>query len=162
MALHELLPIRHRGSLMRREWESPIESLHDEIEDLFSRFFWPTEIEPYRGERTFVPRVNVSEDDKEVLVTADVPGLDEKDLEVTITKDSLTIKGEKKEETEEKNKNYYRMERSYGSFQRVIPLTAEIDETRAKAKFKNGVLKVTLPKIATAKGTAKKIEVKNE
>jgi HSP20 family protein len=164
MALHELLP-RRRSGLARREWESPIETLHEEMEDLFNRFFWGTEIEP-RIEteigRRFVPSVNVSEDDKEILVTADVPGLEEKDLDVTITRDSLTIKGEKKEENEEKGKNFYRMERNYGSFTRVIPLTSEVDEGKAKAKFKNGVLKITLPKSPKAQTAAKKIEVAGE
>ena len=162
MALHDLLPLRRRSTLARKELESPIEALHEEMEDLFDRFFWGTEIEPSKAERMFVPTVNVSEDDKEILVTADLPGIDEKDLDVTITKDSLTIKGERKEENEEKGKNFYRVERSYGSFQRAIPLTSEVDESKAKAQFKNGVLKITLPKTPKAQTAAKKIQVATE
>jgi HSP20 family protein len=162
MALHELLPVKFGSSLARRERERPIESLHEEMEDLFNRFFFGSEIEPYTGSRTFLPSVNVSEDDKEILITADLPGLDRKDIDVTVTKDSLTIKGEKKEENEEKGKNFYRMERSYGSFQRVLPLTTEIDEDKMKASFKNGVLKVVLPKTARAQTAAKKISVAGE
>jgi HSP20 family protein len=160
MALRELLPVR-RSVPTRREWENPIESLHNEMEELFERFFFGTEIEPYRA-RTFVPTINVSEDEKEILVTADLPGMEQKDLDVTITKESLTIKGEKKEESDEKGKNYYRMERSYGSFLRVIPLTWEVDEGKAKASFKNGVLKITLPKTPKAQAAAKKINVATE
>jgi HSP20 family protein len=166
MTLNEMMPFRHgKGLVRRKEWESPIQALHDEMDDLFNNFFGPTTIEPFgrvRAERVFMPSVNVSEDDKEILVTAEVPGMDEKELDITITKDALSIKGEKKAENEEKGKNYYRMERSYGSFERVIPLAAEVEEGKAKASFKNGVLKVTLPKTAKAQATATKIKVTNE
>jgi HSP20 family protein len=166
MTLNEMMPFRHgKGLVRRREWESPIQALHDEMDDLFNNFFGLTVIEPFgrvRAERVFVPSVNVSEDEKEVLVTAEVPGMDEKELDITITKDALTIKGEKKAENEEKGKNYYRMERSYGSFERVIPLAAEIEEGKAKASFKNGVLKVKLPKTAKAQAAGAKIKVTNE
>jgi HSP20 family protein len=166
MAINEMMPFRHGNGLVRRkEWESPIQALHDEMNDLFDNFFGPTAIVPVgrtKMERVFVPSVNVSEDDKEILVTAEVPGIDEKELDITIGKDALTIKGEKKAENEEKGKNYYRLERSYGSFQRIIPLAAEIEEGKAKANFKNGVLKVTLPKTAKAQATGTKIKVTNE
>jgi HSP20 family protein len=166
MTLNEMMPFRQgKSPARRREWENPIQTLHDEVDDLFDNFFSPAAIVPFgrlRTERVFVPSVNVSEDDKEILVTAEVPGIDEKELDVAITKDALTIKGEKKAENEEKGKNYYRMERSYGAFQRVIPLAAEVEEGKAKASFKNGVLKVTLPKTAKAQATATKIKVTNE
>jgi HSP20 family protein len=156
------LSTKEKGSLARREWESPLESLHEEMENLFDRFFWGTGIEPRRAQRSFIPTVNVSEDEKEILVTADLPGMEQKDVEVTITKDSLTIRGEKKEETEEKDKNFYRMERSYGSFERIIPLSSEIEETKTKATFKNGVLKINLPKTGKSPEAVKKINVVSE
>lgn len=110
----------------------------------------------------FHPKIDVSETDKEVLVTAEIPGATEKDVEVTLTKDSLTIHGEKKVEREEKKKNYYRMERSYGSFRRLIALPCEVDETKVEAVFQNGVLKVTLPKTAEVQKSTRKIEVKTQ
>lgn len=110
----------------------------------------------------FHPKIDVSETDKEVVVTAEIPGANEKDVEVTLTKDSLTIHGEKKVEKEEKKKNYYRMERSYGSFRRMIALPCEVDESKVEAVFQHGVLKVTLPKTAEVQKSTRKIEVKTQ
>ncbi len=108
----------------------------------------------------FHPKIDVSETDKEILVTAEIPGATEKEVEVTISKDNLTIHGEKKVEREEKKKSYYRMERSYGSFRRMIPLPCEVDESKVDAVFQNGVLKVTLPKTADGQKSTRKVEVK--
>ena len=86
--------------------------------------------------------------------------MEEKDIEVTLSGDTLTIKGEKKEEKEDKGKNYYYMERSYGSFNRVIPLGAETDAGKASASFKNGVLNITVPKSQSAKARGTKVPIK--
>jgi HSP20 family protein len=86
--------------------------------------------------------------------------MDEKDIDITLSSDSLTIRGEKKEESEENDKDFFRMECRYGSFHRVIPLSAEVDEAKAQADFKKGVLKITLPKTAKAQQARKKIEIK--
>jgi HSP20 family protein len=88
--------------------------------------------------------------------------MNDKDIDVSLTKDSLTIKGEKKEEKEDKGKNYYRMERSFGSFTRTVPLPAEVDTEKAKADFVKGVLTVTLPKTPKAIKDTKKIPIKAE
>jgi HSP20 family protein len=166
MALNEMMPFRHgKGLVRRREWESPIQALHDEMNDLFDNFFGSAAIEPFvklRASAAFVPSVNVSEDEKEIMVTAELPGMEQKDIELNIANDTLTIQGEKKAENEQKGKNFYRIERSYGSFQRVIPLTAEVEEDKVAATFKNGVLKITLPKTAKAKEKGKKIEVRGQ
>ncbi|RMD60030.1 MAG: Hsp20/alpha crystallin family protein [Nitrospirae bacterium] len=151
---------RGRG-LVRREG-SPFTSLQREINRMFEDFLGGA-LEPFEerfGE--FVPPVDVRETEKEVEISAELPGIDEKDIEVTVGKDSITISGEKKEEKEEKGKGYYRMERSYGSFTRTIPLPCEIDEDKAEAKFKNGVLTITLPKTETAIKETKKIPIKHE
>jgi len=107
------------------------------------------------------PRVNVAETEKEVQITAELPGVEEKDVEVTVDNGALIIKGEKRAEKEEKNKNYHRVERSYGSFQRILLLSREVEEEKAEAAFKNGVLTVKLPKTFAAQQSAKKIPVKN-
>ncbi|PYL87510.1 MAG: Hsp20/alpha crystallin family protein [Verrucomicrobia bacterium] len=108
----------------------------------------------------FAPQVDVTETDKEIKVCAEIPGVDAKDVDVTVEDDMLTIKGEKKYEREENEKGQYRMERSYGSFERSIPLPVEVDDAKAKAEFKNGVLRLTLPKRPGAKSRRKKIPVK--
>ena len=107
-----------------------------------------------------VPRLDVSETEQEVKVTAELPGMDEKDVTVTLEGDVLTLKGEKKAEAEEKGKNFHRVERTYGSFQRVITLPAEVDATKVTAGFKKGVLTVTLAKSPASQ--TRKIEVKPE
>jgi HSP20 family protein len=107
-----------------------------------------------------VPRLDVSETEREIKVTAELPGMDEKDVNVTLEGDVLTLKGEKKAEAEEKGKNFHRVERTYGSFQRVITLPAEVDATKVTAGFKKGVLTVTLAKSPAAQ--TRKIEVKPE
>src|SRR5207249_3623540 len=108
------------------------------------------------------PRVDITDGPKELRVTAELPGMDEKDVEVSITPETLLIKGHKNQESEDKNKNYYRMERSYGGFQRVVSLPLHVDTTKAEATFKKGVLTVALPKTGEAQRDVKKIAVKSE
>jgi HSP20 family protein len=124
----------------------------------FSRGFdaWPL------SERfgTFNPSMNVAETDASVQVTIELPGLDEKDIEVSLTKDSLTIRGEKKEEKAENTKSYSHLERTYGSFSRTIPLPCEVNEDKVNASFKRGILTVTLPKSGQALQETKKIPVR--
>src|SRR6266567_90639 len=97
--------------------------------------------------------------DKEIKVSAEIPGVEPKDIDVSVEDGILTIKGEKKYEREEKEKGQYRMERSYGSFERTIELPAEVDESKAKAEFKKGVLRLTLPKRPGAPSRRKRISV---
>jgi HSP20 family protein len=152
-----------KGLPVRREGYNTFALLRQEMNTLFDNFSRGFEIEPFAGRfGQFSPSVDIKESDKEIKVAAELPGLDDKDIEVSLGKDSLTIKGEKNEEKEDKGKNYYRMERSYGSFTRTIPLPAEIDTDKAKAEFKKGVLTVTLPKTARAIKETKKISVKAE
>lgn len=167
MTMTDLIPWRRRkGNLeVRRDGEDWMGSFHREVDNLIDRFFgdsrtgllgWPEHF----GDGGFMPRVDISENDRAIKVTAELPGMDENDIDITLTRDSLTIKGEKKEEKEEKEKDFYRMERRYGSFSRMIPLSTEVDETKAEADFKKGVLKITLPKTAEAQEARKKIEIK--
>lgn len=134
-----------------------IDSLQDEVNRLFEDFFGPDE--RVLGEVQFTPAVDISENKDAVIVKADLPGMEEKDIDVSIAGDVLTIKGERKEETEDKQEDYYRRERVYGSFTRQIALPKHIKREDVKAKFKNGVLTVTLPKSDDYKEKEVKIEL---
>lgn len=131
---------------------------------IFDKFFEDFGLAPIADDgwslASFTPKVNVAETDKEVKISAELPGMDEKEIDVSISDGFLTLKGEKKEEREEKEKNYYRVERSTGYFHRDIPFPCEVDADKVNAVFKKGVLTVTLPKTQKAKG--RQIEVKPE
>ncbi len=145
--------------------EHPLSMIQRDMNRLFDDFFrdMGTGLWSGPGERLnrFVPSLDVIENDKEFTIKAELPGMDEKDVEVLLTENNLTLKGEKKEEKEDKGKDYYHLERSYGSFQRVIPLPEGLETKKAEAVFEKGVLRITLPKTETAKAKAKKIEIKS-
>lgn len=163
MAVKNLVPSEKKDVPIRKGIYDPFTTFRQEMNRLFSNFLRSFDIEPFETRfGAFSPSINVVEGDKEIKVSAELPGMDEKDIEVSLTKNVLTIKGEKKEEKEDKGKNYYRMERSYGAFSRTIPLPVEIDIDKAKAQFKKGVLTVTLPKSPKAIKETKKIPVKSE
>lgn len=150
--------------------EHPFELLHRRMNDLFEDFFkdfgsegrWPSLERFGLDTGAEVPRFEVSETDDEVRVKAELPGMDEKDIEVTLDENILTIRGEKKEEKEDKKRNVYVSECRYGSFHRSMALPAGIDRDKAKAKFKKGVLTLTLPKTETAGEQRKQIEITSE
>jgi HSP20 family protein len=157
------VPAEKKNIPVRREEYNPFGLLRQEMNTLFDNFSRGFEMDPFMGRfGTFSPSVDVKESDKEIKVSAELPGMEDKDIDVSLTKDSLTIKGEKKEEKEDKGKDFYRMERSYGSFTRTVPLPSEIDTEKVKAEFRKGVLTVTLPKTAKAIKETKKISVKAE
>ena len=106
------------------------------------------------------PSIDIKETDRAIEVEAELPGVDEKDVQVTLEDDVLTIKGEKKAEKEESRKGYYMSERSYGSFVRSFELPTGIEPDKVNATFSKGVLKITLPKPVGAQSKAKKIDVK--
>ena len=169
MTMTSLIPWRRRKNNLsvRREHEVDdwFGNFHHEMNQLMDRFFRGFDLAPAGwtdGFDTgdFMPRVDIRETDKAVKVTAELPGLDEEDIDLILNRDTLTIKGEKKSESEDRDGDCYRMECHYGSFQRVIPLPTEIDEDKVEAKFRKGVLKVTLPKTATAQQARKRIEIK--
>lgn len=154
------------------EW-APFDRLRREIDRLFDELHplgwrWPTarsllnfEMPQLRGDEwVLTPVVDLAEKEKEYEITAELPGLDEKNLEVKVTNNTLTIRGEKKEEKEEKQKDYYLSERRYGSFQRSFGLPEGVDADKIEATFARGVLTVRLPKTAEAQKAEKKIAVK--
>lgn len=157
MTLRDLTPWRQGR---RRAYSSPFNALRDEMNSLFEDFFRNFDLEPFaERSRMFTPLVDVSESEKEITVSAELPGLEEKDIDISITKDALTVKGEKKDEREEKNGGRYHAERFYGAFARTIPLPAEIDRDAVKATYEKGVLTIRLPKTAAIEKESKKVKV---
>ena len=139
----------------------------DEMERMFNEFFGRSWLRPWRFERApelslawegQLPALDVVDRDEEVLVRAEVPGVNKDDLEISVTGDLFTIKGQTKREEKEEKGDYYRCEVSQGAFSRTVTLPAMVDETRAKAQMKDGVLEVTLPKTEKSKKRAIKID----
>lgn len=149
-------------------WQ-PFQALRHEIDQIFDDFgngFWNR---PFRSlarlernvNKSFsAPAVDVAESDKAYEITAELPGLEEKNIDIKLVNGGLTIRGEKKEETEEKKKDHYVSERRYGSFERYFTLPDGVNADKIEATFKNGVLKVVLPKTEEAQKPAKTISVK--
>ena len=127
-------------------------TLRQEMDRLFDRFFEP-KMEELSALAGWAPKVDVSETRDALVVKAETAGVDSKDIQVSLQGDLLTIKGEKRQEKEEKDEHYHRMERSYGSFARSIRLPVAVDAGKVDASFKNGLLTITLPKTPAAKGT---------
>ncbi len=148
----DLVP--YRGSLLGRDIFSR------DIFDRFERLFEDLELPALFEEReVWTPAFDVAENDKEYIVTAELPGIDPKDIEITISNGVLTIKGEKKREEESRGENYYYMERQYGSFQRSFRLPEEVKEEEIDATYRNGVLRLVIPKVH--EGKVKRIEIKH-
>jgi HSP20 family protein len=162
MELKNLIP-RSRSVLVKREEADPFAIMRRRMDHMFEGLLQGFDLQPFESQSgVFNPNIDVVENDKEIRISAELPGMEDKDIEVSINKESLSIKGEKKEEREDKGKGYYRMERSYGSFSRTIPLPIEVETDKIEAKFKKGVLSITLPKTARAVSETKKITVKAE
>jgi HSP20 family protein len=132
--------------------------IHDEIDRLFHEFptpsFWP-----FREVSGRAPVLDLYEKDGDLVVEAELPGIDKDDVKISYTETALTIQGETKQEKEEKKDDYYRSERQYGSFYRTIPLPQGIDFGKAKAEFKNGVLTIKLPKSAKPEDHSRTIPI---
>jgi HSP20 family protein len=142
-----------------RDSDNPFLSLHREVNRLFDDFFrgFDAPLLSRFGGWSGWPNVEVSETDKEVRVTAEVPGLDEKDIEVLLQDGMLTLRGERKSEAQSSDR--YFTERFYGRFERRIPLDVEIEEDKVDASFRNGVLTVTLPKSPRAQSNTRRIPI---
>jgi len=130
------------------------------FDELFNdSLLFPLERTRPAANSAFSPRIEVSETEKEVTVNAELPGLDEKDITVDLDEDTLTIRGEKKGKHEEKGRRWYRSEVTYGAFERVIPLPAHIKGDKSKARFKKGVLTISLPKLEEESNPRRTIKV---
>lgn len=141
---------------------SGLDRFQEEFDHFFDDFFGrPFSILPFQhGAHEFYPKPDVFETDHVLKVTVEIPGMDEKDFEVSINNGILSISGEKSSEHEEKNGQYHCMERSYGSFRRDVLLPSEVDENKVEATFSKGILEVTLPKLTEETRKSRKIVVK--
>lgn len=169
MSVRDLIPWgRNNGnqvpSVFRDSDRDPFLSLHREVnrlfDDAFRGFGFSSSLPALGGTSAFSggwPSVEIADGEKELKVTAEVPGLEEKDIEVLLDDSVLTLKGEKRSETEDKERQF--SERYYGRFERRIPLGYEIEPDKVDARFKNGVLTVTLPKSAKAQTQVKRIAI---
>jgi HSP20 family protein len=157
MNLKSLIPVGRDRALTGSG--SPFMSLQREIDRLFDDFSRGFPTMTGNGATALMPNMDVTETDKEIEITAELPGLEEKDVQVNVADNLLTIRGEKNAEKEQKDKNYRLVERSYGSFERTLELPEGVNTDAIKANISKGVLKVTVPKPAPAQ--AKKIDVKS-
>lgn len=170
---HEMEGQEEMGEMAR-----PLMNLQERINDVFDDFFngfpMPMSMSMGRGGSSmggvgssmmrmgrFQPRMDLSETAEAFKITADVPGMSEKDIDITVSDDALTVHGERSEKREEDDENYYRRERSYGMFHRRLPMPGDIERDKISANFKNGVLTIELPKSEEAKRHWRKIEVKS-
>ncbi len=162
MAIRDLIPWNQSRNLATRRDDEmhPFMTLHREMNRMFDDVFRRFDLAPFRRiaslDRLSWPSIDVDQDDKSIRVTAELPGLEEKDVRVEVTDGVLAISGEKKNETKHDNRLF--SERFYGRFERRIPLDA-IDEDRIDASFKNGVLSVTLPKTDKPRENVKRIAI---
>lgn len=140
---------------------------HQEIDRMFNGFFrgfglpsaFRRELAPMAENGRLKPTLDIAAGDREYTVSVELPGIDEKDIQLELSGDTLMIKGEKKHEKEEKKKNYYRMERSYGSFQRVLNLPEDSEQEGIIAAYKQGILTITIPRKARPSKSVKQIAV---
>lgn len=158
-----LLPFSGRGSALARETDGPFYALQRDVNRVFD--------EMYRGmlgapaasgaasTTAWAPDLDVKETDNEVVVSVDLPGMEEKDVEIALRDDMLTVRGERKAEKTEKNENWQVVERSYGAFYRAVALPFEPDAGKAQATFEKGVLTIRIPKSAEVKATERKIPI---
>ncbi|MBX3075576.1 Hsp20/alpha crystallin family protein [Candidatus Obscuribacterales bacterium] len=146
----------------RRELLAPFASLQHEMNKLFDELRGGWNIHPSVFEQLgdFHAKVDMKDNDKDIVVSAELPGVEMKDINISLNGETLVLKGEKKVEKEEKEKGYYRMERSYGSFYRAIPLPCEVEQNAVDAIYKDGVLTVTLPKSKDSIKNEKQINIK--
>ena len=155
MSLKSLIPVGgDRG--VSRPVSNPFSALQQEIDRLFEGF--SRGFSGFPG-RELMPSMDLSATDKEIEITAELPGLEEKDIQLNVADNVLTIRGEKKNEREETQKDYHLVERSYGSFTRAVQLPDGVNPDSIKAVMSKGVLKVTVPKPAPAQ--TKKIDIKS-
>ena len=148
--------------------ELPLSRLHQEIDKVFDSFFKGFNLPSFfdlsqtEGSALLRPRVDIKENTENYTVTVEVPGVTEKDVHIELIGDVLTIRGEKKKESEEKKGQYHRIERSYGAFQRTLTLPLDADKDKVHAKFKNGVLTIDIAKNPKAAADTKRIEIQKD
>lgn len=162
MNFGSLIPWRSKSHPMARrdDFFDPMFSLRREVDRIFDEFF--NGFGSFGDGAGLSPRpvVDIADEDKELVITAEIPGLDEKDLDVSLAGDLLTIKGEKKAEHEEKNGGAHYMERRYGSFSRSVRLPFQVDDQDIEAKYEKGVLTIRIPKPIEMQKAVRRIPIK--
>lgn len=159
-------PVRRQH--MPTQQDHPIAQLHSDIDRLFEGALQSFGFPALSSGRSLFsqmqtdwlkPTLDLAASDKEYTISVELPGVDAADVKLELVEDTLKVSGEKRQEKEEKDKNFYRMERSYGSFQRVLSLPEDADQDNIKAAFKNGIMTITIPRKAVQKSDVKHIEV---
>jgi HSP20 family protein len=167
MAITDLVPWKRSESrvpVRRAQEQDTFIDLRSQMNRLFDEFFeGPFGLSPLSDDSnlmgSFAPRLDISETEQDITISAELPGMEPEDIQISIDRNALTISGEKKVESEEKGKRFHRVERSYGSFHRSISLPDEVDEDKIDATFKRGVLKVHLSKTQAAQQKIKHIPI---
>jgi len=162
MADRDLTP--WRGARTPGFARDPFTSFRREMDRLFEDFFAPAEARsfaaPGAGQRSVSPSIDIHESEQAYTISAELPGIDPKDVELDLHDNTLTLRGEKRSERTEDDRGRHYTERSYGRFERTIPLPAEVDAERVEASYESGVLKVTLPKNMQARDKSRRIEIR--
>lgn len=162
------VPVQHTAGSSMSYLSGPIGNLQQEVDKLFNDMFEDLGFGSFSREKSLPgsitgdllrPRVDVGASDKEYSVSIEIPGVDQKDIKLEILDNSLIVRGEKKQEKEEKEKNFYRMERSYGAFQRILALPDDANQDEVQATFKNGVLTVSMPKKPLPNSAVRQIDI---
>jgi HSP20 family protein len=162
------VPVNRRHSIEKNSILTPSPNVFSDIDRLFdtafngfgrSLFGKRSNLLEGMSSSLLKPRLDLEATEKKYTICVEIPGVDEKDIQLQIANDTLTIFGEKKQKAEEKNKHYYRVERSYGSFQRVLSLPQDADQDKISARFKKGVLTVAIPRKALTGSNAKQIQI---
>jgi HSP20 family protein len=136
-----------------------LERMRREIDRVWDSFFGEKPLMKAGEVGEWLPSLDVAETNNDIVVKAEIPGMDPKDIDISLSNDILTIKGEKKQEKEEKEENYHLIERSYGKFVRSVRLPGEVKSAKINASYKDGVLNITLPKSEEAKKKEVKIKI---
>ena len=168
MPLTDLMPWKKgdlNSAVRRREDRDAVLDLRRQMDSLFDDFFQRPfgldhALDEGKWAGDFAPRMDLSETKKAITISAELPGMEPDDVEISLDRNVLKLSGEKKAEIEDKGEHHYRIERSYGSFRRSIPLPAEVEQSKISAKMKNGVLKVNLPKRVGSQQKDKRISIK--
>ncbi len=163
MAFRDLIPWQRERDIVRKEGEPSLISFQREMNRLFDDFFsgFDSSFLATTRASVFTPSINIKEDKDNLTVSAELPGMDEKDIEITMSENTVKISGEKKEETEKNKDNYHYVERKSGYFERVIELPVQVDSDKAQAAFKKGVLEIKFPKLIKTQNV-KRIEITKE
>jgi HSP20 family protein len=160
MALKDLIPWKRRQNDQTESgMDYPLHRFHWNINRILDDIMGSWSNDSLPGDGFISPRIDLSETKKNLTITADMPGMDEDNIDVSLENNFLVIRGQKKTEKEDQGQHYYHMERSYGSFYRTISLPCEVDESKVKADYKKGVLTIHLPKPKDERRQSRKIEV---